>query len=65
MDKKERRTVYSGEMKLRMLAQKINVDFLQPIKSVINVGLTKFPVTMTYNQSLMTFRNEVNNCLPC
>ena len=60
MDKKERRTVYSDEMKLRMLAQKINVDFLQPIKSAINVELTKTPVTMTYDQALMTFRNEVN-----
>ena len=64
MDKKERRTVYSDEMKLRMLAQKINVDFLQSIKSAINVELTKLPVTMIYNQALMTFKNEVNRKSP-
>ena len=64
MDKKERRNVYSDEMKLRMLVQKINVDFLQSIKSAIIVQLTKSPVTMTYNQALMTFRNEVNRKFP-
>ena len=47
-----------------MLAQKINVDFLQPIKSAIIVELSKLPVTMAYNQVLMIFRNEVNRKFP-
>ena len=60
MDKKERMTVYSDKLKLRMLAQKINMEFLLSIKSTVNVELTKLLVTMIYNQALMTFRNEVN-----
>ena len=63
-DKKEKRTVYSDEMKLRMLTQKINVDFLQHTKASINIELTKSPVTMTYQQALMSFRNEVNRKFP-
>ena len=64
VDKRERRVVYSDEMKLRILLQKVNVDFLQPIKTAINVELYKLPVTMTYNQALMNFRNEVNRKFP-
>lgn len=63
-DKKEKRTVYSDEMKLRMLTQKINADFLQHTKASINIELTKSPVTMTYQQALMSFRNEVNRKFP-
>ena len=64
LDRDEGRSVYSDEMKLRMLNQKINVDFLQPMKSAISIELTRNPVTMTYNQALMTFRNEVNRKFP-
>lgn len=64
LDKNEGRSVYSDEMKLRMLTQKINVDFLLPMKSAINVELARQQVTMTYDQALMTFRNEVNRKFP-
>lgn len=63
-DKKEKRKVYSDEMKLRMLTQKINADFLQHTKASINIELTRIPVTMTYQQALMSFRNEVNRKFP-
>lgn len=63
-EKKEGRVVYSDEMKLRMLTGKINVDFLATMKASINVELTRMPVTMTYQQALTAFRNEVNRKFP-
>ena len=62
--KKEKREVYSNEMKLRVLIQKINVDFLQSVKAAMSIELTRTPLTMTYEQALMTFRNEVNRKHP-
>ena len=41
LDKNEGRSVYSDEMKLCMLTQKINMDFLLPMKSAINVELAR------------------------
>jgi hypothetical protein len=63
-DKKEQRQVYSDDMKLRILCRKINADFLQSIRTSISIELTRIPVTMTYNQALTTFRNEVNRKFP-
>ena len=63
-DKKEKRQVYSDEMKLRILCRKINADFLEPTRQLINVDLTRTPVTMTYAQALASFRNEVNRKFP-
>ena len=59
-DKKENRSVFSDEMKLRYLTKKISVDYLNAMKASINIELTKVPVTMTYNQAVTAFRNEVN-----
>ena len=59
-DKKERRQVYSNDMKLRILTQKIGADFLQAMKASISIELTKIPMTMSYHQALSAFRNEVN-----
>ena len=62
--KKEKREVYSNEMKLRVLIQKVNVDFLQSVKAAMSIELTRTPLIMTYEQALMTFRNEVNRKHP-
>ena len=63
-DRTENRVVYSEEMKLRILCRKVNADFLQNTRQIINVELTRTPMTMTYNQALTTFRNEVNSKFP-
>lgn len=60
-DKKEGRKVHSNEMKLRILCRKVNADFLQHSKAAIMVEMTKIPMTMTYDQALANFRNQVNN----
>ena len=62
--KKEKRNMYSNEMKLRVLIQKINADFLQNVKAAMSIELTRTPFMMTYEQALMTFRNEVNRKHP-
>ena len=63
-DKREKRQVYSNEMKLRILCQKVNADFLHATRQIINIDLTRTPVTMTYEQALASFRNEVNRKFP-
>jgi len=64
IDKKENRTVYSNDMKLRKLMEKIHADFLSGIKSSINVELAKIPMTMTYETALNAFRNAVTQKFP-
>ena len=59
-DKKEKRQVYSKDMKLRILTQKIGTDFLQAMKASINIEITKIPMTMSDEQALSAFRNEIN-----
>ena len=59
--KNEKREVYSNEMKLRILIQKINVDFLQGVKAAMSIELSRCPLLMTYEQAIMTFRNKVNS----
>ena len=56
----EGRNVYSDQHKLRILIQKVDADFLTSVKTSINLELTRDPVTMTYNQALTNFCNEVN-----
>ena len=63
-DKKEGRQVFSDEMKLRTLIKKVNTDFLANVKAGISLELTRATITMTYNQALQTFRNEVNTKFP-
>jgi hypothetical protein len=58
------REVYSDLHKLRILTCKVNADFLQATKTTINLELTKEPVTITYEQALTNFRNEVNLNFP-
>ena len=63
-DKKEGRVVYSNEMKLRILIKKIGADFLASTKAGIGIELTRPIITMTYEQALSSFRNEVNRKFP-
>ena len=63
-DKREKRQVHSNEMKLRILCQKVNADFLHTTRQIINIGLTRTPVTMTYEQALASFRNEATESFP-
>lgn len=63
-NKKEHRQVHSNEMRLRILCRKVTVDFLQHTRASINIELTREPMTMTYEQALSNFRNEVNRKFP-
>ena len=63
-DKREGRVVYSNNMKLRMLVDKISADFMKEVKAGISIELSKQPMTMTYETALAAFRNEVNRQHP-
>ena len=63
-ERNEGRNVFSDSHKLRILIRKVDADFLNQIKTSINLELTRDPVTITYDQALTTFRNEVNLKFP-
>ena len=63
-DKREGRVVYSNNMKLRLLVDKISADFMKEVKAGISIELTKQPMTMTYKIALAAFQNEVNRQHP-
>jgi hypothetical protein len=52
--------VHSDEMKLRMLLNKVQADFLVHVKASIGIELARQHITLSYEQALATFRNEVN-----
>ena len=58
--KHDKRQVHSNEMKLRILLDKSNADFLDHTKAGIGIKLTRMPMTISYIQALPGFRNEVN-----
>jgi hypothetical protein len=51
-------------MKIRMLIDKITADFLTPTKAQSEIELSRIPMTITYDQSLVLFRNMVNQKHP-
>ena len=63
-DKSEGRSVYSDEMKLRILCKKVKADFLQGTRQVIGVAMNSNPMTMTYSHAMLSFRTEVHNKFP-
>ena len=63
-DMKEERVVYSDVMRLRILLNKVQADFLHPQKASIDVELSKVPMTYTYPQALQCFREVVNKKFP-
>jgi len=64
IDKKEGRSVYSDDMKLRHLMGKVNADFLSSIKGSLHLELARVPMTLTFSMALSAFRNEVNRKFP-
>lgn len=54
-DKREGRVVYSNNMKLRLLVDKVKADVLKEVKAGISIELTKQPMTMTYEVALAAF----------
>ncbi|KAI2500086.1 Reverse transcriptase (RNA-dependent DNA polymerase) [Fragilaria crotonensis] len=62
--KREGRVVHSDSMKIRMLIDKIKADFLTPTKAQLEIELSRFPMTMTYEQAIALFRNMVNQKHP-
>jgi hypothetical protein len=62
--KREGRVVHSPEMKLSTLLAKVHADFLTHVKASIGTELTRQPITLTYEQALAAFRNEVNHKPP-
>jgi hypothetical protein len=64
IDKYEGRPVYSDTTKLRMLIKKVKADFLESTRSVIDLELTKDPITLTFDRALANFRNAVNRKFP-
>ena len=60
----EKMSIHSNDMILRILNKKILADFLQATKASINLELAKTPVTITYENELTTFRNQVNHKSP-
>ena len=59
-DKREGRVVYSDNMKMRLLLEKINVDFLSQTKTSIETELEKAQCGLNYDSALKLFRNKVN-----
>ena len=46
------------------MCRKVNADFLEGTRQLINVDLTRTQLTMIYAQALAAFRNEVNRKSP-
>ena len=58
-DKREGCQVYSDQMKLCILYNKINADFLTQTKTSIQIELSRVPITKTYAHAKTIFRNQV------
>jgi hypothetical protein len=56
--------VHSEEMRLRILLNKVQAGFLVHVKASLGIELARQPVTLSYEQALATFRNEVNRKFP-
>ena len=51
-------------MKMRILLNKINADFVTTPKASISVELSHMPMVYTYEQALVLFRYTVNTKFP-
>ena len=56
--------VFGKKEKLRILCRKVTADFLQNTRTFMEIELSKMPVSMTYNQVLYNYRNEVSRKFP-
>ena len=44
--------------------EKVKADFLQNTKAALTIELSRVPVTLTFDQAIVTFRNAVNQKYP-
>ena len=63
-EKREGRTVYSDSMKLCILYNMVQAEFLSQTKTTIIIELVRVPVTFTYAQAKTAFCNQVNLKFP-
>lgn len=63
-DKREGRVVYSEEMKLRVLNDKIKADFLTATKISLKVEMNKMSMTLTFDMALKSYRDVSNEANP-
>lgn len=59
-NQKEGHEVHSEHMKLRILCKKVTADFLSTAKATVQLQLAKDPITITYDEALASFCNQVN-----
>ena len=59
-EKHKKWQVHLNQMKLRILLDKVNGDFLAQTKDGIRIVLTMMHMIMSYIQAFLGFRNEVN-----
>ena len=59
-EKHKKWQVHLNKMKLRILLDKVNADFLAHTKAGIQIVLTMMLMIMSYIQALLGFSNEVN-----
>ena len=59
-NRSERRVLNSKTMKLRILYQKVMADFIQHSKASINIEPAIPSITITYQEALTSFWNQVN-----
>ena len=62
--KREGREVFSDAMKLRTLIKKIRCEWLKPIKTSIDIELSRGASNYSYSKALLAFRTEVNKKFP-
>ena len=64
IDKDATRPVHTDGMKLRMLNTKVRADFLNSMKTNIQMEMNKVPRTITFQNALANYRNVVNEKFP-
>ena len=64
IDKDANRVVYTDNMKFRTLNNKIQADFLTHMRTIIQMEVTKVPMTMNFAVAMTNYRNCVNDKFP-
>ena len=58
-ERNEGQVVQSNDIKLRILMSKIKVDFLATDQLTLTSQMSRIPMTLTYEDAVVTFRNAV------
>jgi hypothetical protein len=56
--------VHTQEMKLLHLQKKLKADFLQSHKTAVEIEMSKIPMTQTFTNAMLIYRNAVNQKFP-